>query len=139
MNEIKKKLRSCETDILKAGILLALLLIAISLNTGCFYHSILAGYYISSIIFAISMERLTSSDSHSGLPSKVTTLLFGNIKLLLIAFIVFILHKYGFSVKETVTGILLSQLMIILSFITTLYSDLKSAEEYKNKAKHARS
>ncbi|KAF1079101.1 MAG: hypothetical protein GQF41_4582 [Candidatus Rifleibacterium amylolyticum] len=104
---------------------------------GTLYHAFFIGYLIGLSSFMMLAESLSSFEK---MPQWVTmlTLLLSNMKMLLIALLVFVLKLLGFSVVQIIFGLLFSQLAIIFSFIATLYLDRKSVEEYKNKAKDAR-
>lgn len=137
MIEIKTKIRECERTLVVIGVMTAMMLLMLWHRAGTLYHAFFIGYLIGLGSFMILAESLSSFDT---MPQWVTllTLLLSNAKILLIALLVFVLKLLGFSVVQIIFGLLYSQLAIIFSFIASLYQDRKSVEEYKNKAKNAR-
>ncbi len=137
MIEAKTKIRECEKSLVIIGVMTAMILAMLWYRSGVLYHAFFIGYIIGFGGFMTLAESLASFDK---LPQWVTilTLLLSNMKMLLIGLLVFLLKMLGFSVVQIIFGLLFSQLAIIFSFIATLYLDKKSVEEYKNKAKDAR-
>ena len=137
MIEIKTKIRQCEKTLVVIGVMTAMMLLMLWHRAGTLYHAFFIGYLIGLGSFMMLAESLSSFDK---MPQWVTllTLLLSNMKMLLIALLIFVLKLLGFSVVQIIFGLLFSQLAIIFSFIATLYLDKKSVEEYKNKAKDAR-
>ncbi len=137
MIEIKTKIRECEKTLAVIGALTVMVLLMLWHRAGTLYHAFFIGYLIGLGSFMMLAESLSSFEK---MPQWVTmlTLLLSNMKMLLIALLVFVLKLLGFSVVQIIFGLLFSQLAIIFSFVATLYLDKNSVEEYKNKAKHAR-
>jgi len=137
MIEIKTKIRECEKTLAVIGALTVMVLLMLWHRAGTLYHAFFIGYLIGLGSFMVLAEGLSSFET---MPRWVTllTLLLSNIKILLIALLVFVLKLLGFSVVQIIFGLLFSQLAVIFSFVASLYLDKKSVEEYKNKAKHAR-
>lgn len=137
MIEIKTKIRECEKTLAVIGALTVMVLLMLWHRAGTLYHAFFIGYLIGLGSFMMLAESLSSFEK---MPQWVTmlTLLLSNMKMLLIALLVFVLKLMGFSVVQIIFGLLFSQLAIIFSFVATLYLDKNSVEEYKNKAKHAR-
>lgn len=137
MIELKTKIRECEKTLVVIGVLTVMVLLMLWHRAGTLYHAFFVGYLIGFGSFMMLAESLASFER---MPQWLTllTLLLSNMKMLLIGLLIFLLKLLGFSVIQIIFGLLFSQLAIIFSFISTLYLDKKSVEEYKNKAKDAR-
>ncbi|PKL43582.1 MAG: hypothetical protein CVV42_19855 [Candidatus Riflebacteria bacterium HGW-Riflebacteria-2] len=137
MIEIKTKVRECEKTLVVIGVMTAMILVMLWHRVGTLYYAFLTGYLIGFASFIMLAESFSSFDK---LPQWFTmlALLLSNLKMLLIGLLIFVLKLLGFSVVQMIFGILFSQIAIIFSFVTTVYLDKKTVEEYKNKAKDAR-
>ncbi|MBU1108656.1 MAG: hypothetical protein KKB51_18415 [Candidatus Riflebacteria bacterium] len=137
MIEVKRKIRSCETAVLLIGLFAAFVLTLIWYKAGNFYHAFLIGYsfgFTSFVLLAESFSAFEKTQKRLG----VVALLLSNFKLLAIGLMIFALKTLGFSVLEMIFGLFFSQLAIGFSLLFTLSLDKKSAEEYKDKIKNAR-
>ena len=137
MIDLKTKIRECEKTLVVIGVLTIMVLLMLWHRAGTLYHAFFVGYLIGFGSFLMLAESLASFDR---MPQWLTllTLMLSNMKMLLIGLLIFLLKLLGFSVVQIIFGLLFSQLAIIFSFVTTLYLDKQSAEEYKKRTKDAR-
>lgn len=138
MNELRTKIRSCETAVFKIGLFLAMVLILLTINTSHFHYSVLTGYFLGFASFTALAESYCIIDNQTSWRKHISLIL-NPIKLLLIGFVLFLLVRSGFSIWQIAGGLILCQFAVILTFINTLRLDRKNAEMNKKKAENARS
>lgn len=130
MNELKTKIRSCETAVFNTGLVLAVVLIFVAATSGQFYYSALAGYFLGFASFATLAESYAAFDKFPPWIGALS-LLASNLKLIFLGAVIFLLYKFGFSVGQMGIGLILSQLAMLFAFFRTLHRDRKSAEMNK--------
>lgn len=124
---IKKNLRRCEIIAFAIGLPLALVLALVWLQTGRLYFSVLIGYYIGCLSFLLLVETYAALGNSTGWVNKLA-LVSSNLKLLAMAFLIFMLHRAGFCVIEIAAGVFVSQLAVLFSSLAVLYTERKNAE-----------
>jgi hypothetical protein len=131
MNGLKAKIRKCEQEMLWAGMLLTAVVLLIRSGSGISFYAVIIGHFLGLASFAMLAESYSVFDR---LPrwTIAAGLFFSNIKLLLIAVLVYLLHLLDYSVPQIILGIIISQLSLLFSFFCTLNADNKNAEVKKN-------
>jgi hypothetical protein len=137
MIDVKTKIRECEKNMVVVGVLTAMVLLMLWHRTGSLYYAFFIGYLLGFASFMMLGESFASFDK---MPQwfSILALLLSNMKILVLGLLIFLLKMLGVSVIQIIFGLLFSQLAIIFSFLITIYQDRKTVEEYKSKAKNAR-
>ena len=116
MQKLRARINKAEGIVLYAGFLLSVIFICLIPYIGYLEYEGLIGYFIGFVYFKASIS------SYFKLSAKSKAVLFFlNLKLVILATLVYILHRVNISAVHVIVGILTSQIIAIVTLLFTLH------------------
>ena len=122
MKNVKKSFRKTEKTTAIAGLVIAIIFLLLWPVIGNYEYEGLIGYFLgmsSIIIFAEGFFLIQDKPKIY----LIGFLIFMNIKLVILAGLIYLLHKVGISAIHTIIGALTSHTITTITLLITLHTD----------------
>lgn len=122
MKNVKRSFRKTEKTTIIAGIVFAIIFLLLWPIIGNYEYEGLIGYFLGATSIIVFAEGFFLVEDKPRI-YLIGFMIFMNLKLVILAGLIYLLHKVGISAIHTIIGALTSHTLAITTLLITLHTD----------------